>query len=381
VSGVRATASASGTGAAGSDWTNGQVRACVAAYLSMLDEEVAGRRYSKADFNRRVQAATGRTKASVEFKFRNVSMVMEQLGYRWVLGYLPARNAQTGAIKDAVEEYLASRPALADLLRSGATRNGQPSAPLEALTDRDAVLKAVHDFDTLGRKGFLTKHGYGEARGFFLLHDGERYDSKAIVGAAFAYQPGVLRPLGNGEFSGGAATVQKALERLGFEVEVNGVRNGAGAQVNRKAVDPSDASDEPFDPRNAKDARKAVLRAIKARRGQQAFRNSLIAAYAGRCAITGCEVLDVLEAAHITPYLGPETNHVTNGLLLRADLHTLLDTGLLAVDPDSREILVAPHVNEPAYRALHGRPLRPTMTKASAPSVASLKQHRSDCGW
>lgn len=33
----------------------------------------------------------------------------------------------------------------------------------------------------------------------------------------------------------------------------------------------------------------------------------------------------VLEAAHVTPYLGPETNDITNGLLLRADLHTLLD--------------------------------------------------------
>ena len=64
-------------------------------------------------------------------------------------------------------------------------------------------------------------------------------------------------------------------------------------------------------------------------RAPHKFRDALIGAYAGRCAITGCSVLDILEAAHITPYLGPDTNHVTNGLLLRADLHTLFDTCLL----------------------------------------------------
>ncbi len=92
-------------------------------------------------------------------------------------------------------------------------------------------------------------------------------------------------------------------------------------------------------------------------------------------------VLDVLEAAHITPYLGPETNYVTNGLLLRADLHTLFDTGLLAVDPDTRQVLVAAVVKDPVYRVLHGKPLRPTMTQASAPNAARLRQHRFGCKW
>jgi HNH endonuclease len=35
--------------------------------------------------------------------------------------------------------------------------------------------------------------------------------------------------------------------------------------------------------------------------------------------------LDILEAAHISPYRGEEDNHPENGLLLRADLHTLFD--------------------------------------------------------
>jgi hypothetical protein len=136
-----------------------------------------------------------------------------------------------------------------------------------------------------------------------------------------------------------------------------------------------------YNPEAVTDARDKVLREIRARRGQRQFRDALIDAYAGRCAITGCSVLDVLEAAHITPYLGPETNHVTNGLLLRADLHTLFDTRLLAVDPDTLKVLVAPSIQDPAYRELHGNPLRTTATKVSAPSVAALRQHRAACDW
>ena len=50
--------------------------------------------------------------------------------------------------------------------------------------------------------------------------------------------------------------------------------------------------------------------------------------YEGKCAVTGCDVPDVLQAAHIFPYMGPETNHPSNGLL-RADIHTLFDLGLI----------------------------------------------------
>jgi hypothetical protein len=72
--------------------------------------------------------------------------------------------------------------------------------------------------------------------------------------------------------------------------------------------------------------------AIKTRRGQPAFRKALLEAYGGTCCITGCTVQEVLEAAHISPH-GDETNYsVYNGLLLRADVHTLFDLGLLRFD-------------------------------------------------
>ncbi|MEB0140728.1 MULTISPECIES: HNH endonuclease [unclassified Undibacterium] len=90
----------------------------------------------------------------------------------------------------------------------------------------------------------------------------------------------------------------------------------------------------PYDPNHVDDARVKVMREITARQGQAAFRSGLLTAYRGRCAISGCDVSDVLEAAHVTPYLGPETNCVTNGMLLRCDFHTLWDKGLLYLERD-----------------------------------------------
>ena len=75
--------------------------------------------------------------------------------------------------------------------------------------------------------------------------------------------------------------------------------------------------------------------------GQAAFRAALLEAYGGRCAVTGFDAAPALEGAHLRPYRGPDSNHVTNGLLLRADIHTLFDLGLLASDPVTQMIVVS----------------------------------------
>ena len=43
-------------------------------------------------------------------------------------------------------------------------------------------------------------------------------------------------------------------------------------------------------------------------------------------------ISETLEAAHIIPYKGSSTNHIQNGILLRADIHTLFDLDLLRID-------------------------------------------------
>ncbi len=81
---------------------------------------------------------------------------------------------------------------------------------------------------------------------------------------------------------------------------------------------------------------KRVLREILARRGQPKFRNGLIEAYDGSCCITGCKVVELLEAAHINPHSNGGDYSLTNGVLLRSDIHTLFDQNLLAIDEYNR---------------------------------------------
>ena len=58
-----------------------------------------------------------------------------------------------------------------------------------------------------------------------------------------------------------------------------------------------EATVEPFDPCDEGDGRERVLANLVRRRGQGEFRRDLLRAYGSRCAITGCAVEDVLEAA------------------------------------------------------------------------------------
>lgn len=76
--------------------------------------------------------------------------------------------------------------------------------------------------------------------------------------------------------------------------------------------------------------------ATKHRIGQGAFRVIITDAYQKRCAITGEKTLPVLQAAHIKPYASGGEHLVTNGLLLRSDLHTLFDEGYITIDCDYR---------------------------------------------
>ncbi len=131
--------------------------------------------------------------------------------------------------------------------------------------------------------------------------------------------------------------------------------------------------DSAFDPESLTDERKRQLRAIRIRQGQPAFRATLLNAYANRCAITGCPVEDVLEAAHIIPYLGPRTNHVSNGLLLRTDIHTLFDCWQLAIDPDTRRVVITEALRSSSYAKIAGKLLRSPMDEMLGPRKQNLE--------
>jgi hypothetical protein len=127
-------------------------------------------------------------------------------------------------------------------------------------------------------------------------------------------------------------------------------------------------------PQGLPEGRRRRLAQVTARQGQADFRRRLILAYGGRCAITDCDVEVVLQAAHISPYDGPSTNRVTNGLLLRADLHNLFDRGYLWIDGNYR-VRVAEGLAH--YAELDGRPVRRVADDAR-PDKDALAAHRDE---
>ncbi|MFE4059810.1 HNH endonuclease [Streptomyces sp. NPDC059096] len=81
---------------------------------------------------------------------------------------------------------------------------------------RDGVLKAMAEYDEMGRDRFLSAYGYKPATGYHLLHEDRTYDSKAIVGVAHKFDQGrVLKP---DELIGGRSHAARWLAGLGFVV-------------------------------------------------------------------------------------------------------------------------------------------------------------------
>lgn len=137
----------------------------------------------------------------------------------------------------------------------------------------------------------------------------------------------------------------------------------------------SSKAEEQYNPKSEDDGRTRAFRAISIRRGQPKFRNSLLQAYEGKCAITSTNLESVLEAAHITKYNGEQSNVVSNGLLLRADVHTLWDLGLLALTSDFK-VIIAPSLRESIYGELEGRQIHLPKDPTQWPSQNCLAHHR-----
>lgn len=74
---------------------------------------------------------------------------------------------------------------------------------------KDQILRTLAEYDQIGEEAFLAKYGFRPGR-YMLVCGRKRYHSKAVFGAAMGKAAS--------EFSGGAATIQKAAERLGLKV-------------------------------------------------------------------------------------------------------------------------------------------------------------------
>ncbi|KAB7741007.1 hypothetical protein GA707_18125 [Nostocoides sp. F2B08] len=128
------------------------------------------------------------------------------------------------------------------------------------------------------------------------------------------------------------------------------------------------------------DHRMWIPGSVVLRRGASRFRDQLIRAYSGECAVTGTSIPGLLEAAHISPYKGDHTDTVSNGLLLRADIHTLFDLHLLTVLPDFT-IRVAPDALAEPYAAYDGTAMSVPVRESHRLDPAVLTSHSGACIW
>ncbi len=127
------------------------------------------------------------------------------------------------------------------------------------------------------------------------------------------------------------------------------------------------------------DRRIRRLQMVTVRQGQTTFRSELLRAYGSRCAISGADAPDALEAAHIFPYGGAHTQGVTNGLLLRADLHVLFDERLIAVRGSDHRVVVMGALQDTVYREWHDKELLLPSVIADRPDQEALDWHHRKC--
>jgi hypothetical protein len=107
------------------------------------------------------------------------------------------------------------------------------------------------------------------------------------------------------------------------------------------------------------------------RRGPEEFRNKMLKAYSGKCAVSGADAEAVLEVALIDPDGATEPK---NALLLRADLRTLFELNLLRVHPKTRKVILADAVQNGSYARLWARALRAPESKDATPDFAALEK-------
>lgn len=119
------------------------------------------------------------------------------------------------------------------------------------------------------------------------------------------------------------------------------------------------------------------------RLGQGLFSVLVTDAYQKRCAITGERTLPVLDAAHIKPYKVIQKHEVSNGILMRSDLHRLFDNGYLTIDPVDRRVLVSKRIREEfengrEYYGLEGLRIQDPIETWAKPGAENLKYHANE---
>jgi putative restriction endonuclease len=115
------------------------------------------------------------------------------------------------------------------------------------------------------------------------------------------------------------------------------------------------------------------------RLGQGTFRVLITDLYHRRCAVTGEKALPALDAAHIRRFADTREHALTNGLLLRSDVHRLFDAGYVTVTPEYRveasRTMREDFNDGENYLRLHGREVWTPESEEVRPDPEALRWH------
>lgn len=372
-------------------WNDEELAASVEAYRAMAEMEAAGQRYNKAQIYRDLGEKFGRSAKAFEYRMQNISALYDELGMPWIQGLKPAVNVGAD-MKPRLMRLIQQAPSAPQQgqFKHGDKRTWELALDAIAALNDSAGRLEVRDwlwanYPTYNENNLVdlemlsvnspSRTSYGQNAAPRKTNTGSIYDRlfKVGNGSTARFEPYSPEVHGIWEI---------------YPDPNSGNRNGMSI---RRVDDPiaaglAKATEElesagAFSPRNVEDARHKVLAEIVRRQGQPGFRKALLSAYDNACAITGCPLFSVLEAAHVHPYKGAHTNVTSNGLLLRTDIHTLFDLYLIAIDSATMTVLVSPELTGTEYAELAGKPIRIPPRPVDRVSIEALDWHRSRCSW
>lgn len=124
---------------------------------------------------------------------------------------------------------------------------------------------------------------------------------------------------------------------------------------------------------------------VVVRRGQQFFRNAILAAYSESCCVTEVAVRELLRASHIVPWSHDPAQRLDprNGLCLNALHDAAFDRGLMTIDADLRVVLsrrLRDEIAHDIWRNWFGRydGRKILLPQRMTPRAESLAYHRQN---
>ena len=135
-------------------------------------------------------------------------------------------------------------------------------------------------------------------------------------------------------------------------------------------LDDEELSDEPNN--DQLDNRFDSNISVKSRPGQQKYKDQLLNKFGSACIVAGDDDYELLQACHIKPHSvcnKDEVYDVNNGLILSANVHCLLDTYKLSIDPVSLKVVT----HSTSYKKCNGKYIK--CLEGSTKTLEYLKVH------